>query len=249
MLATMRGEMVVDQELTKLPKHIGFIIDGNGRWAQQRGWTRTKGHEYGIKSLDVVLHECFYHYAIPIVSVYAFSTENWHRPKVEINFLFKALTNYLQSGDFQKKFPNVKVNIMGDYTKFPAKLSKSAAKIMADTKDETPFLLNFGINYSGKDELVYAVNRIIRDQVPQVDRETIEKYLYTHGQPPLDLVVRTSGEQRLSNFMLWQVAYAELYFPKTYWPDFDQAALLTALQEYQQRDRRFGAIKKRGKQS
>lgn len=229
--------------LAKLPKHLGFIIDGNGRWAKQRGWARTKGHEYGIKNLDVVLRECFYHYQIPIVSVYAFSTENWNRPQAEIDFLFKALGDYLKSNDFQKKFPNVKVNIMGDLTRLPAKLAKNAAQIMQDTKDATPYLLNLGINYSGKDELVYAVNHIIKDQVTAVDRDVMEKYLYTYGQPPLDFVVRTSGEQRLSNFMLWQIAYAELYFPKTYWPDFGKDELFTALQEYQQRDRRFGAIK------
>lgn len=233
----------MNKTLQKLPGHIGFIIDGNGRWAKQRGWPRTKGHEYGIKNLDVVIRECFYHYQIPIVSIYAFSTENWNRPKAEIDFLFKALGDYLKSNDFRKKFPDVKVNIMGDYTRFPSRLAKSAAQIMQDTKDAGPYLLNLGLNYSGKDELVYAVNHLIQDQVPAVDRDVIEKYLYTHGQPPLDFVVRTSGEQRLSNFMLWQIAYAELYFPKTYWPDFGKAELLTALQEYQQRDRRFGAIK------
>lgn len=233
-------------KLQKLPEHIGFIIDGNGRWAKQRGWSRTKGHEYGIKNLDVVVRECFYNYGIPIVSIYAFSTENWNRPKAEIDFLFKCFTDYLKSGDFQKKFPNVKVNIMGDYTKFPAKLARNAAQIMADTRDAGPFLLNFGINYSGKDELVHAVNNIIKDRVPQVTRAVIEQYLYTHDQPPLDFVVRTSGEQRLSNFMLWQVAYAELYFPKTYWPDFGKAELYAALQDYQRRDRRFGAIKEEG---
>lgn len=234
-------------ELKKLPEHIGFIIDGNGRWAQQRGLPRTKGHEAGVKNLDLVLQECFYHYNIPIVSIYAFSTENWNRPKSELDYLFKYLTNYLRVNDFVKKYPHVRLNIMGDYTKFPAALVKNAEKVSAATKDETQFILNLGINYSGQDELVRAVNLMLQDGLePTVERSTIEKYLYTQGQPLLDFVVRTSGEQRLSNFMLWQVSYAELYFPKIHWPDFGKADLHTALLEYQSRDRRFGAITEAG---
>ena len=132
---------------------------------------------------------------------------------------------------------------MGDYTKFPPALVKNAENVLKATKDETQFILNLGINYSGQDEIVRAVNGMLADGLaPKVDRATMEKYLYTCGQPPLDFVVRTSGEQRLSNFMLWQIAYAELYFPKTYWPDFGKTELHTALLEYQKRDRRFGAI-------
>lgn len=229
--------------LQKLPQHIGFIIDGNGRWAKERGWPRNKGHQYGIKNLDVVIKECFYHYGIPIVSIYAFSTENWNRPKTELDFLFKYFTNYLKANDFVKKYPHVRLNIMGDYTKFPPALVKNAERVSEATKNETQFILNLGINYSGQDELVRAVNNIITDKLePNVDRATIEKYLYTHDQPLLDFVVRTSGEQRLSNFMLWQVSYAELYFPKVHWPAFGKEDLHVALLEYQSRDRRFGAI-------
>ena len=132
---------------------------------------------------------------------------------------------------------------MGDYTKFPQDLVDIANKTLEQTKNNTKYVLNICINYSGQDELVMAVNNIIKDGIQNVDRSTIEEYLYTKGQPPLDFVVRTSGEHRLSNFMLWQVSYAELYFPKTYWPGFKKKQLLTALQEYQSRDRRFGSIK------
>ena len=230
-------------ELKKLPQHIGFIIDGNGRWAQARGLPRTKGHEAGVKNLDVVIKECFYGYGIPVVSIYAFSTENWNRPQSELDYLFKYFTNYLKVNDFVKKYPHVRLNIMGDYTKFPPALVKNAERVAEATKNETQFILNLGINYSGQDELVRAVNLMLTDKLaPTVDRATIQNYLYTAGQPLLDFVVRTSGEQRLSNFMLWQVSYAELYFPKTYWPDFDKKALHTALLEFQSRDRRFGAI-------
>ena len=237
-------------ELKKLPQHIGFIIDGNGRWAKERGWPRTKGHRYGVKNLDVVIKECFYHYGIPIVSIYAFSTENWNRPKSELDFLFKYFTDYLKANDFVKKYPHVRLNIMGDYTKFPPALVKNAERVSEATKNETQFILNLGINYSGQDELVRAVNLMLTDKLaPNVDRATIQSYLYTKDQPLLDFVVRTSGEQRLSNFMLWQVSYAELYFPKTYWPAFGKEDLHTALLEYQNRDRRFGAITEAGEEA
>ena len=230
-------------ELKKLPEHIGFIIDGNGRWAKERGWPRNKGHQHGIKNLDVVIKECFYHYNIPYVSVYCFSTENWNRPKGELDFLFKYFTEYLKANNFVKKYPHVRLNIMGDYTKFPVALVKNARAVMEATKNETQYILNLGLNYSGQDEIVRAVNQMLTDHVaPTVDRATMEKYLYTHDQPLLDFVVRTSGEQRLSNFMLWQVSYAELYFPKIYWPAFGAEDLHTALLEYQTRHRRFGAI-------
>lgn len=230
-------------ELKKLPQHIGFIIDGNGRWAKERGWPRNKGHQHGIKNLDVVIKECFYRYKIPYVSVYCFSTENWNRPKSELDFLFKYFTDYLKTNNFVKKYPHVRLNIMGDYTKFPAALVKNARAVMEATKNETEFILNLGLNYSGQDEIVRAVNQMLTDKLaPTVDRATMEQYLYTKGEPLLDFVVRTSGEQRLSNFMLWQVSYAELYFPKIYWPAFGAEDLHTALLEYQNRHRRFGAI-------
>lgn len=233
-------------ELKKIPQHIGFIIDGNGRWAKERGWPRTKGHEYGVKNLDLVIKECFYEYRIPIVSIYGFSTENWNRPQKELDCLFKYFTDYLKVKEFLKKYPHVRLNVMGDYTKFPPAMVKNIESVIEATKNETQFILNLGINYSGQDELVRAVNLMLAEGLePKVDRATIQKYLYTAGQPLLDFVVRTSGEQRLSNFMLWQVSYAELYFPKTYWPAFGGEELQKALLEYQSRDRRFGAIKEK----
>lgn len=230
-----------DEELV-LPNHIAFIIDGNGRWAKRRGLPRSMGHDAGMKNLDVIIKECFYNYKIPVVSIYAFSTENWNRPKSEIDFLIKCFRKYL-SKSFVEKYPQVKLNIMGDYTKFPQDLVDNAKKTIEDTKNNTKFILNLGINYSGQDELVYAVNNIIEKNIKQVDRRVIEDHLYTKGQIPLDFVIRTSGEQRLSNFMLWQIAYAELYFPKTYWPSFNKKELYLALKEYGTRNRRFGSIK------
>ena len=230
-------------DLLKIPNHIGFIIDGNGRWAKERGLTRSMGHKAGIANLDTIIKECFFTYGIHSVSIYAFSTENWNRPKKEVDYLIKAFRNYLKGDAFTKKFPGAKLNIMGDYTKFPEDLVKNANKTIEATKNNTKFILNLGINYSGQDELVMAVNNIVKEGVTEINREVIANHLYTAGQEPLDFVVRTSGEHRLSNFMLWQVAYAELYFPKTYWPAFKKKDLYEALKEYQGRDRRFGAIK------
>lgn len=230
------------ENLKKLPTHIGFIIDGNGRWAKQRGLARSLGHSAGIKTLDLVLKECLYTYNIPYVSVYAFSTENWNRPTAEINFLMAAFTKYLKAKSFMKRFPGARLNLMGDYSKFSKELVDIAIDTIEKTKDNTKYVLNICVNYSGQDEIIRAVNNIINAGVTNVDRQTFESYLYTNGQPPLDFVVRTSGEQRLSNFMLWQVSYAELYFPKTYWPAFKKKQLHNSLIEYQNRDRRFGAI-------
>lgn len=232
----------MENNLKKLPNHIGFIIDGNGRWAKERGLPRSVGHKAGSKTLSLIIKECFYTYNIPVVSIYAFSTENWNRPKAEVDYLMSLFKNYT-SKDFIKEFPNVKLNIMGDFSKFPDELAQSARETIELTKDNDKFILNLGINYSGQDELVFAVNSIIKEGLEKIDRQTIEEHLYTKGQPKLDFVVRTSGEQRLSNFMLWQVAYAEMYFPKVYWPAFRQKELYEALLVYQSRDRRFGAIK------
>lgn len=229
-------------KLERLPKHIGFIIDGNGRWAKERGLPRSAGHKAGCKTLSLIIKECFYTYNIPVVSIYAFSTENWNRPQKEVDYLMSLFKDYT-SKDFLNEFPEVKLNIMGDESKFPDGLANSARETAVLSEKNSKYILNLGINYSGQDELVRAVNNIIRDGKKDIDRQTIEDYLYTNGQPKLDFVVRTSGEQRLSNFMLWQVAYAEMYFPTTYWPSFKKKELYNALKEFQGRNRRFGAIK------
>lgn len=229
--------------LSKLPNHIGFIIDGNGRWAKKRGLPRSMGHAVGIKTLDLILKECFYTYNIPYVSIFAFSTENWNRPKAEIDFLEQAFIKYLKTKEFIKRFPDVKLNIMGDYTKFCDELVDITNQTLEKTQHNTKYTLNLCVNYSGQEEILRAVSNIIIDNKSSITKQEFESYLYTKGQPPLDFVVRTSGEQRISNFMLWQMSYAELYFPKVCWPSFKRKQLSIALKEYQNRDRRFGAIK------
>lgn len=232
----------METELKKLPQHLAFVVDGNGRWAKERGLPRTAGHSAGVKNLDKILKETFYNYKIETVSIFLFSTENWNRPKTEVDWLMKLFRDYFKK-DFMKKFPNVKLNVMGDYTKFPDDVAKNIAETIERTKDCSPYVLNVALNYSGQDDLVHAFNEMMKEGIKTADRETIDKHLYTHGQIPLDFVIRTGGEHRISNFMLWQMAYAELYFPKTYFPAFSKKDLHEALLEYQKRDRRYGTIK------
>ncbi len=231
-----------EYNIKTLPRHIAFIIDGNGRWAKRRGLTRSMGHKAGFNTLRKVIAMCF-ELGIKYVSVYAFSTENWNRPQKEIDGLIEIFKSYFDSSDFVKDYPDVRLNLMGDYTKFGPELTAIADDAIAKTKDRDKFVLNVGVNYSGKDELVYAINNMIRDSVQKVDRSTVDRYIYTAGQPEPDLIIRTSGEERLSNFMLWQCAYSELYFPKTLWPDFKRKELMKALEVFSSRNRRFGEIK------
>lgn len=233
--------MKESETILKLPNHIAYIIDGNGRWAKARGLSRSLGHKAGFNNLKKILKESFYNYGIKYVSVYAFSTENWNRPKAEVDYLIDLFTDYV-SNDFMKQFPKVKLNIMGDYTVFPDKLQENANKTIEATKDETDFVLNLGINYGGRDEIVYAVNKLISNGETNVTKEKISGALYTANIPDPDFIIRTSGEQRLSNFMLWQCSYSELYFPKVHWPSFGKKELKKALVEYTKRDRRFGKI-------
>ena len=237
----------MEQNLKKLPKHIAFIIDGNGRWAKKRGLTRSMGHKFGFNRLEKIVKECFYEYNIPVVSIYAFSSENWNRPQEEVDYLMNTFRKVLNKKRFVEKYPDVRINIMGDKNGLPEDIRKKAEKLELETQGASKYIFNLGVNYSGQDELVHAMNDIIAEGIDKVDRQTIEDHLYTKGQPPVDFCVRTSGEYRLSNFMLWQLAYAELYFPKVCWPGFTSKHLLTSLLEYQGRDRRFGAIKEEDK--
>lgn len=226
-----------------LPKHIAFIIDGNGRWAKKRGLPRMFGHREGVKTLEEIIYECA-NLGIGVVSVFGFSTENWNRPQPELDGLFDLFTDFFDD-ERQAEFNRIgiQIRIMGDYTKFPEHLAKNADRAIEATKHNNKMVLNMGINYGGHDDILRAVNSLLKDKVECVDKVTFESRLYTAGLPYPDFVVRTSGELRLSNFMLWQMAYSELYFPKTYWPDFHKKQLYKALKSFNKRNRRFGAIK------
>ena len=226
-------------EFSAVPRHIGFIMDGNGRWAKLRGYPRVKGHRAGLKTVDNVLDLCK-KYGVSYVSLYVFSTENWSRPKEEVDNLFNLAREYLKkSNGFRKR--DIRVVVSGSMAELPPYLAAAVANIERDTCGCASLTLNLCINYGGRDEIIHAVNRMVADGVT-ADEKTFETYLYKK-LPPLDLVARTSGEMRLSNFMLYQAAYAELYFTDVLWPDFDENEFRRMLVSYAGRERKFGDIK------
>ena len=226
-------------QLVNVPKHIGFIMDGNGRWAKLKGQPRAKGHIAGLNRVDDVLQMCK-KYGVQYVSLFVFSTENWSRPQSEIDHLFDLAREYLKkSKSFLKR--DIKVLVSGKKDKLPQDLVDEIEKVQNSTKDCKSLVLNLCINYGGRDEIVHAVNKIL-SLGKQIDEKTIASCLYNQ-LPDLDLVVRTSGEMRLSNFMLFQAAYAELYFTDAMWPDFDENEFVCMLESYNKRERKFGDIK------
>lgn len=230
-------------KLKSVPKHIGIILDGNGRWAIKKKKPRMFGHTEGVNALKRTLSAAK-KLGIKVVSVFAFSTENWKRPKDEVNGIFKLLENFLDksSGSFVEN--GYKLNIMGDISKLSPVIQNKLNNLVEKSKDNSALVFNLGINYGGRAEIVSAVNQILKENKKEVCEEEFEKYLHTASLPPLDFVIRTSGEQRLSNFMLWQVAYAELYFPKFFWPSFNEQKLIKCLKVFQKRNRRFGDVKR-----
>ena len=229
-------------DFAKLPNHIAFIIDGNGRWAKKRGLPRSFGHKAGIVTCKSTIVECL-NLGIKYVSIYGFSTENWNRPKDEIETLFNLFREFIKNDLHEVLKEDVKFIVSGDYKAFPNDLVETIEECLNKTKNNSKMILNLCINYGGRPEIVRAVNNIIKDGIKSVDENIISNYLYTSSIPDPDFIVRTSGENRISNFMLWQASYAEFYFPKTYWPDFHKKELYKALKVYSKRNRRFGAIK------
>lgn len=227
-------------EFLSLPKHIGFIMDGNGRWAKAKGMPRISGHKAGVRQVDVVVDLCL-KYRISYVSLYVFSTENWSRPQSEVENLFDLARVYLKKAQaFLKK--DVRVVVSGDKTKLPDDLQRAIFDVQTKTANCKSLTLNLCINYGGRDEIVHAVNAAVASGVP-VDEKSFKNYFYNPFLPELDLVVRTGGEVRLSNFMLFDAAYAELYFSDVMWPDFDKDEFEKMLFSYQNRVRKFGDIK------
>lgn len=224
-----------------LPKHIAFIMDGNGRWAKCRGKVRTYGHKQGVEAVEKVIKHS-QKLGLEIISFYAFSTENWKRPKEEVDYIFELLRDYLKDHKDDFANNNIRLRVVGDIAKLPKDLQKSILDVEASTEKCSGLLVNMCLNYGSRVEIIRAINNIIKDGIKQVDDEIFARYLQTEGLPDPDMVVRTSGEYRLSNFMLYQCAYSELYFPKIYWPDFREKELEKAIIVYQRRNRRFGNI-------
>lgn len=227
-------------EFSTVPKHIGFIMDGNGRWAKMRGYPRVKGHRAGIKTVESVI-DLSKKYGIQCVSLYVLSTENISRPKSEVDNLFDLARKYLKKVDtFLKK--DIRVVVSGSSDGLPGDLTDAIKTVETKTKNCKSLTLNLCINYGGRNEIIHAVNAMLKDGVACADKTAFESYLYKQ-LPDLDLIVRTSGELRLSNFMLYQAAYAELYFTDVLWPDFDEQQFVLMLSSFNKRERKFGDIK------
>ena len=234
-------------DATRIPNHIAIIMDGNGRWAGMRKLPRAAGHRAGIESVrDIV--ESAGMLGVKVLTLYAFSIENWKRPKQEIHTLMVLLRKYLKQELKKVKENNIRFQAIGRLEGLEEAIRGELKRAMDETARNTGMLLNVALNYSGRAELVDTFNRLLREYGKNghnhpVDEDVISRSLYTSGIPDPDLLIRTSGEMRISNFLLWQIAYSEIYITSTYWPDFRRRDLLQAILEYQKRDRRYGAIK------
>ena len=229
----------------KLPKHIAIIMDGNGRWAQAKGYTRIYGHNKGVKSVQKIVEESL-SLGIQYLTLYAFSVDNWNRPKKEIGTLMDLLVDSLKK-EFEKLIKNnIRLNTIGNIKTLPKKVQDEIIRVSNKTKNNTKMILTIALSYGAREEIENVIKNIAREvknntiSIENVDHSIINKHLYTQNLPDVDLLIRTSGEQRISNFLLWQIAYAELYFTDVYWPDFGKKDFYKALFNYQKRERRFG---------
>jgi undecaprenyl diphosphate synthase len=228
-----------------LPKHLAIIMDGNGRWAKQQGLLRALGHESGTKSVKIII-EASAKLGIEFLTLYAFSTENWNRPKLEVETLMKVLINSLKKELVTLQKNNIKLNAIGNLEKLPKSAQKQLLDVIDKTKDNTQMTLTLALSYGSREELVSAVRNICSKvknniiSIDTIDDSIINEHLYTQNLPDVDLLIRTSGEHRISNFLLWQIAYSELYFTDILWPDFKEQDLYEAINSYQKRERRFG---------
>ena len=228
-----------------LPKHVAIIMDGNGRWAAKKGLDRIWGHNTGVQSVQEIVEEAL-NLDIPYLTLYAFSSDNWSRPQNEIITLMDLLVKSLKS-EFDKLIKNnIRLNTIGNLDALPEFVQKEVKRVSEKTKKNTKMILTIALSYGAREEIEHVVKKIASEVknntilIENVDQSIINKHLYTRNLPDVDLLIRTSGEQRISNFLLWQIAYAELYFTKVYWPDFGKKDLQKALLNYQNRERRFG---------
>lgn len=232
-------------DMTRLPRHIAIIMDGNGRWAEQRGKRHVEGHEAGAKAVRQTIEACR-ELGVEMLSIYAFSTENWQRSKQEVDALFRLMSRYIHKEIEDIDRQHICVKMMGDMDKLPAKAAKDMQYCMERTAKNTAMTINVALNYGGRNEIINAAKRFAQDVAKglkspdDLSEETFASYLYVPESAEVDLMVRTSGELRLSNFMLWQLSYAEIVVSDVLWPDFARKDLFDAVAEFQQRKRRFG---------
>jgi len=242
-LMTNDNQLSIDNlpELEKVPTHVAIIMDGNGRWAKQRGLPRSEGHRQGTENLRRTIRGAV-EFGVKIMTIYAFSTENWSRPRREVMLLMRILEMVIDRELRELHDEGVQIRHIGELDGIEPRLAKKVTEACDYTKDNQRLILNVAFNYGGRDEIVHAVQEIIRDGIPadEVTEDTISSYIYTSDLPDPDLIIRTSGEFRLSNFLIWQGAYSEIYTTPTYWPDFDKVEFYKALVDYGNRRRRFG---------
>ena len=239
--------MNLKNEINKdnLPKHLAIIMDGNGRWAKQKGYLRALGHESGTKSVREVVETCA-KLGIENLTLYAFSTENWNRPKLEVKLLMNILINSLQDELKTLNDNNIRLNSIGNLSLLPKSAQKKLQEVIETTKNNSTMVLTLALSYGSREELINVVKNISNKvknniiSVDSIDESIINQHLYTQDLPEVDLLIRTSGEHRISNFLLWQIAYAELYFTDILWPDFKEDDLYETIISYQKRERRFG---------
>ncbi|MGK7943232.1 MAG: isoprenyl transferase [Microcystaceae cyanobacterium] len=244
---TLLQALPQDLDQLRLPQHIAVIMDGNGRWAKKRGLPRIMGHQKGVDTLKSLLR-CCRDWGIPALTAYAFSTENWGRPTEEVEFLMTLFERVLRRELKEMQEENVRIRFVGNLEALPESLQQEIDRSMEDTKENTGIQFSVATNYGGRQEILHACQAIAQQakegtlNPEQIDEALFEKHLYTKGLINPDLLIRTSGEMRVSNFLLWQIAYAEIYVTQTLWPDFDRSEFHKALLAYQQRERRFGKI-------
>ncbi|MGB0561170.1 MAG: polyprenyl diphosphate synthase [Spirulinaceae cyanobacterium] len=248
-LSPVLATLPTDLDCDRLPQHVAVIMDGNGRWARRQGMPRVMGHRQGVTVLKDLLH-CCKDWGIPALTVYAFSTENWRRPHHEVEFLMALFEQVLQREMAEMMAENVRIRFVGNLAALPRSLQTQIAHAMAQTQENRDVEFTVATNYGGRQEIIQAC-RAIAAQVKtgaidpeDIDENLFEQHLYTSGLSHPDLLIRTSGEMRISNFLLWQMAYAEIYVTNTPWPDFDRQQFHQALLDYQQRERRFGKVGK-----
>ncbi|WP_099203130.1 isoprenyl transferase [Miniphocaeibacter massiliensis] len=243
----MQENLLEQIDLDNVPEHVAIILDGNGRWAKKRFFPRFKGHQEGMKRVVEIVEKSS-DLGIKYLSVYAFSTENWKRPESEVSSLMDLLVYYVEIQLAKLKKNNVKVMTLGDLSIIPPKSKAAIEKACSDTKDNTGMVLNIAINYGGRSDIIHGVKGVVEDisnkkiSIDDLTEISFKDYLYTSHQPDIDLLIRSGGEKRVSNFMLYQMAYAELYFTDCLWPDFKEDELYKAVLEYQNRNRRFGGV-------
>lgn len=243
--------LVKQLDFSRLPRHVAVIMDGNGRWAKKRKLPRVEGHRVGAKSVREVVETCA-HLGIEYLTLYAFSKENWKRPRKEVATLWRLLEEFLKREDKVLVKNKFRLKVIGQIEAIPASVSREVERVKELTKNNTRLTIVLALNYGGRDEIMDAVKKIVNDKdfdITTLNEEKFSQYLYTICIPDPDLLIRTSGELRVSNFLLWQIAYAEIWITQDFWPDFRKKHLLQALVDYQKRERRFGDIYPQGDQN